>query len=59
MSVKELTSKLPEIGKAFERIFKNGALFDPRYPVIRYTGDLQVEKNQQLAETDDTEISQT
>ncbi|HNQ16918.1 MAG TPA: hypothetical protein PKJ26_02645 [Candidatus Woesebacteria bacterium] len=59
MRVKELVSKLPELGKALERIFKDGAVFDSRYPVISYTGDLQVEKDQQSAEIDDTKISQT
>ncbi len=50
MNVKEL---IPEVGRALDRIFKHGAAFDPRYPVIKYSGDSQNGKDGQPAGSDD------
>ena len=56
MPVKELISKLPELYAALNRVFKNGAIFNSRYPMISYGGDSQ---DQQPAKTDDKKISQS
>lgn len=49
MQVKELISRLPELGTALNRIFKDGAIFNSRYPMISYGGDSQDEQGQQPA----------